>query len=132
MKARVKSLDNACAELIGFQFIMMPGGVGLDPQTQRLVRGEPQPVAMLLVAFKDQFAIGPVFDMLPEFDDTTPIGNLEDAVTVTPGEPTEADLQALEELVKQASDENQAAAEAGLPVEDKPKIIINTAESAGV
>ncbi len=119
MRVRVRSFDNACGEYVGFQFVMVPGGMGLDP-SGRLVQGPPQPSPMLLIAFKDQFVWGPVQDMIPEWSNEAQVDNVP-----TPPPPSEEErLAQLEELVAETETLGET--------ESADKVIINTAESAGV
>jgi len=130
MKVRVLSFDKV-GELVGFQFVMLPGGMGLDQRGQ-LVQGPPQPVAMIMVAFKDQFGIGPVGDMVPVWDDDAEVDELPKS---EPSEPTEEELAKFEGLIEKATNDPTHVAEAAVvrePESDEPKMIVNTAESAGV
>lgn len=120
------------AEYVGFQFMMMPGGVGMDPQTKRLVQGPPQPVAMVLVAFKDQFAIGPVADIIPAegIREIDTFG--EDDPQPEQGEEiTEEQLAAM--LASAVDlDENELVIPNDPEAEQEQQPFVNTAESAGV
>lgn len=65
MKVRAKSIDRV-GEYVAFQYVQLPQiGIEKGQLVQRL--GPPTP--MVLIAFKDQFAIGPITDLEPVWTD---------------------------------------------------------------
>lgn len=74
LKVRAKSI-NRVGEFVAFQYTQLPQlGIEKGQLVQRL--GPPTP--MVLIAFKDQFAIGPITDLEPVWKETTKIDKVAD------------------------------------------------------
>ena len=74
MKVRAKSI-NRVGEFVAFQYTQLPQlGIEKGQLVQRL--GPPPP--MVLIAFKDQFAIGPITDLEPVWKETVKIDKVAD------------------------------------------------------